>query len=319
MSNVSRAMFKSVGFTLLILPVLFESAGAQALGIEGFVPVETIVSDWDEKRVYPYRSGGVVDGYKSFECSGQEDIEYGISVKPSGGYEAVALPRSRSGERAPLVLPQTVQTALAELRSEGTVVRSSAFLTAPVDIEPWADGWVLAFARGEFGGGLLHISEQGETKVLDESNANDILRVGDLLYVGHGVDHLMTTPEKISIFGHAPNKLSPYQIQTPSAVYGLAEHNGSVVGRLSQGLFQIQGDGTVTYRINSWGSPYQSDDDRIGFIPFSMGILPTGELWLGGENILAVYDKLPAQGQPQVYIPELCQPDFGDGAPRPND
>ena len=170
---------------------------------------------------------------------------------------------------------------------------------------------MVAFAKGEFGGGLLHISEQGEAKVLDETNANDILRVGDLLYVGHGVDHLITTPERISVFGHVPNKLSPYQIQTPSAVYGLAEHNGLVVGRLSRGLFQIQNDGTVTYRINSWGSPYQSNDDRIGFIPFSMGILPGGKLWLGGENILAVYDELPAQGQPQVYIPETCRPDFG--------
>ena len=284
-------------------------ADADTLNLEGFVPVETVEPDWSARSADPYYDGMVVYGGKSFVCEGVDGQDYAISMDVSGRPKpVVTLTRH---EKVPPDLPQTVRTALADISGEIAAVKSLSAFNNPVDIEPWADGWMVAFAYGEFGGGLVHVSESGEAKVVDSANSNDLLRVGDLLYVGSGLNHLSLREGKISIFGHVPNKLSAYEIPAPSAVYGLAEHDGYVVGQLSRGLIEVEADGTVTYQIGGWSSPYKEEPDWIGFSPRSIGILPSGQLWLGGENVLAVYGSVPVSGEPQIYIPETCRPDFG--------
>lgn len=305
---------------LLALSVLTTSATAQvAHEIEGFARIESVVPDWEERREITYTQTSEVDGlsfstvdsYRTYACEGSDFREFGLEVDTDGKLMPIVLESERRGQRPKAVIPPALAKRL-DVPLEGEV--KALVQRTPRDIERWADGWLMAFSAGEFGGGLVYVPDEGEPKLLDAANANDLLSVGDQMLVAHGVDHKMTTPEHIAIYGHVPNMLSSYDLQSPSAVYELAEHEGNIAGRLHHGIMYVESDGTVHYPMpdNGWGPKFKRSRKRLGFTPMSIGFLPDGSVWVGGDNILAVYGNLPDLTSTQVYIPDDCLPDFGD-------
>ena len=310
----------------IVLTACVHSEDNPNIDIDGFVLVETVVPDWEERRktaftkTYTNSKGlisTVVDGSKTFICEGAEDRDYILEPSEGGPHQAVQLkgPRyERPGFDAPEELVAKISTFRESQKSE-----IQYNINVIKDAERWADGWMVAFARGEFGGLLLYLGDDGNGTILDDSNANDLLRVGNTMFVGQGVDHMFTGPEYISVFTEGDMELHGRQIATPSAVYGLAEQDGYIAGRLSDGIIFITPDQSVHYRIfgHDLYQSFSGYHTRSGFRAHSIGFLPSGDVWIGGENAIGVYTDLPNIGYPKVLIPEDCEPDFGDPAGPP--
>ena len=115
-------------------------------------------------------------------------------------------------------------------------------------------------------------------------------------------------------FGPPMRDLYFKRIELPDGVYELAERNGYLAGRLSDGLVYVTADQAVHYKSFSADTIVMPDTIRegVGFAAESIGFLPTGDVWIGGTNAIAVYDQLPDILMPEVYIPEDCTVDLGD-------
>ena len=127
---------------------------------EGFVPAERLIPDWKTVRTGYFirnselnngRKFSVTDGSKTFECAGRDDKSYTLTAQ-NGRLKAHVLPGSRYDRQ---VASHELDTKLAE-RLEAIVPPKGVYLnlsrSAVKDAERWADGWLIALSRGEFGG-----------------------------------------------------------------------------------------------------------------------------------------------------------------------
>jgi len=282
--------------------------------IDKFSPIETVITDWEERKRTPfYTTYNFEDGTsikstsgETFECNNAEN--YYSDVKSSGPKALHTIQVSNDNKHeTSLTLPNKLDTYLKKIKSNVTEnenpkngITVFSMMYPPVDFLEFLDGWMVAYSGGEWGGMLLWVGIDGEHRVLDGHNTNDLIQHNGRIYSAHGVDHMITAPEHMKIWSKTEYGFENIFIPTPSAVESLDAQKKNIVGLMSHGIIYLEENGAVHYRRFSYKEP-------LGFIPKKVGFLPSGDVYISGNNVVGVYDSLPEALEPKLYIPTNCE------------
>lgn len=302
-------------FILLIaVCILISGCGkdiqADAAKISGFSPVVDIIPDWDDRRkisfksLYKFKDGTetIGTGPERFKCENAEKRSYSL-IETSTGQLMSAV-----AEEDPLVIPDDLRQVLSELadkvedgefQSQGDMFLYHA-RGLPVDFVKFDDGWLVAYERGEWGGMLMWIEPNGVMKLLSENNSNDLLLHNDKVYVAQGLSHMGIQQGNILMVTKVGKRFAQETIPSPSAVYKLDAQDDKLVGLLANGIIYIDANDTVHFNRLNYKDP-------IGFRPKRVGFLSSGDVYIGGTNMVGIYSALPATRQLNLYIPNDCK------------
>ena len=118
----------------------------------------------------------------SLACANYSAREWKVSLTPRG----VQVIDSSEEKVADALPPNFVKTR--QMRGHATTMKT-------------ADGWLVGFDAGEFGGGLWWSSENGETtKLLSEENVHALIPREDVVLVLTGLDHMGSNVGAISAY-----------------------------------------------------------------------------------------------------------------------
>lgn len=125
-----------------------------------------------------------------------------------------------------------------------------------------ADGWIIGFNAGEFGGGLWWFAPDGQRKYrLGDSNVRDFVKDGDQVYVLEGLAHLglawggvrhlsrnaegVWIAKELAAFAEVPLLVTPVD-------------DGSVIVATDKRLLRIEAQGVLTTLVDQpqWPSTY---------------------------------------------------------------
>lgn len=291
----------------------------QNYDIVGFSPIEAIIPDWDEVRKQGViwrivgKGGGVTEvrGRDRFLCDNALSRYYEIDFSDPKILRATVL--ADLSELAYVPVPQALKKRLMDIIDINSAMNEDSFFNAyqlsmlqgfqPQEILTFDDGWLLAFGRGEFGGMLLWVESNRGFSVIDKNNTNDLLLHEGYIYSAHSFDYGFDESEYILKIKKNGNRFKSKKIITPSAVRKLVALGDRFVGLLDDGLIYVERDLNVNFRL----FPYH---DLLAAGPNQFGLLPSGDVYIAGKNIIRIYKNLPHMTHPSVYIPNDCIPIF---------
>ena len=153
---------------------------------------------------------------------------------------AIAWP-ARGAER--LQFQPLAEAAAAQVRGTLGQVRSSA--RVPFRMPLASGGFLAGYDQGEWGGGVVHVRADGTSEKLADGNARGAFRLGDRLYVIHGLDHMGLDKGAVSVLAVGPPRLirSIRLPGEPEAVLATDRH--AVLIRTRAGDLAIREDGRL--------------------------------------------------------------------------
>lgn len=301
-------------------PVLDDEQATRgtAYSLDGFVPIESGIPNWGQAsrmrgmRQFIRRDGSVEPSFSpnNFICESSRD-QYAIALGSDGVHRPAVLPPEPRGWPS-IDLPSKLEARIETFKSrmipkdlddrEAHQQVRALGITYPVkDYRRLRGGWLVAFAAGEFGGSLIWLRDIGGYKVVSDVNTHDILIHEGVIYAGVGVDHFGThNPAVLKIRKNGPF-FNVETIKTESAVYYLDIFDEEVAGMMLRGLAYIDKSQTLHQRQSKYNEYLPVRFETFGF-------LPDGAVYVAGESFIGIYNNLPSDMTPELYIPATCDP-----------
>jgi hypothetical protein len=256
--------------------------------------------DWAFPSVYLGKDGqkrNILLGGMFFKCDGkpQEDL----SVYLDGDKVQVGMP-----DDADRQLPDGLQKLITSYKDAyiGPARMSGVTEFGANDFLRIADGWVVAFDLGEFGGSMMWFGDDGQARTLEISNTSDIMLEDNILYAAHGLDHLSLATGKITareVTSEGVERDPLFEVRTNSDIRKVYVKNRWVYGLASRYLLVIDPDLNVHYSVKK-NIPYVQR-------PNSIVTNEHGIVFVGGESAIGIWNNLPFELQPDLYVKSDCE------------
>ena len=261
----------------------------------------------DLETLHVSRDFACADGQRNIVHISRDDTTDTISTKMSivPSSEALANERENFLGSVPATLLEMIDKYEAdnpERRKYDAVSQNS--LTDYVKVE---NGFFAGFNAGEWGGSMMWFANEGEPRVVSGENTNNIVKVGDRIFVAQGYVHLGTV-------GHG--SISVYQVQgdfwksetgflksdiiLPAAVSKILFHDGLIIGLMGGTPVFVQSDGAVSY------SRYWKE--RKVQNAKSIAIDKDKRIWIGGENQIGIWSDPANPTSHKLYVRNDCAP-----------
>lgn len=210
------------------------------------------------------------------------------------------------------------------------------------DYIAYDDGWLIAYNIGEFGGALIWLPREGDSELIRNGATNDLLQVGEIVYVSQGADHISpgrgdlvayrrTTKSVPDFTAGEPPKLITGKFWTPdgaeffasAAIAKIAYRDGLLVGLTRFGLILVGEDGVVRYNAPAYREweAVRSDGAVIRQKRYKMSdviqraqdiaIDEAGRIYVAGVDMMGVLEGGPSNLIPTIYAKKDCKFDYG--------
>jgi|GEM_PF-6879688 len=293
----------------IVLSAALSACKTSASELENFLPITEVDPDYDANAKDHFRIISIAeDGqqfpgvavWKDFECKGRANTDYQVS---SIDGRIVAQPITEEARDVPAALLSAIESYVAEWPENARRwgVASGRWLKDFVELPT---GWFVAFDIGEFGGSLMWFGRDGSVRMLEPKNTADLILDNGILYAAHGLDHLGTAGGEITARS-VPSMNQRFQdyifrAATPNQVEVIHFDGKRVYGATPYSLVVVDEQLGVHYLVQK----------QFGFVqqPNSIAVSSEGSVFVGGANVIGVWDSLPETLNPILYVHRDCMP-----------